>query len=413
MFKKALLSFSLAQQNIRSRLFHTFLSVLGIVIGVAALVAVLSLIDGMERYAQDQIADTTTLNAVVVSTNTHKQVDKVWIKKDSYAYLTYTDFEKLKASLTGVVKAQMMMRQQSREIGISGLNRKVAAAITASTIPDSADAVMLHGQAFTDADVTSRNAVAYVSNAFATQAVGKDSVKYMLGKTVTANGNNYTITGILQPEEAEDEATPHLVFPISFIPDEVLQENPPAARFFTDDVEKVAALQATIQTWLQQNVTDPEGDIKAVFDEGKIKQIEKAFMVFRLVMGIIVGISVLVGGIGIMNVLLISVNERTVEVGVRKAMGAKKRDIMLQFLAESITVSLFGSLLGLTIGILATMGIVPIIKAVAEIPFQAAYTWNTLFVIATVAIIVGIVFGTYPAMRAARLDPVDAIRREV
>jgi putative ABC transport system permease protein len=119
-----------------------------------------------------------------------------------------------------------------------------------------------------------------------------------------------------------------------------------------------------------------------------------------------------VGGIGVMNVLLISVTERTAEIGIRKATGANRRDIMLLFLSESITVSAFGSFLGLVLGVLGTMVIIPIIKAITEVPFQAAYTWNTFLVITVLSILVGIVFGTYPAIRASRLNPVEAIRHE-
>src|SRR6185436_9745937 len=102
-------------------------------------------------------------------------------------------------------------------------------------------------------------------------------------------------------------------------------------------------------------------------------------------------------------VLLIAVTERTVEIGIRKAVGANRKDILLQFLSESITISLFGSLLGLVIGVLGTMIITPIVKALTKIPFQAAYTLNTLMVISILAVVVGVVFGTYPAMRAAKL----------
>ncbi|HMV91798.1 MAG TPA: FtsX-like permease family protein, partial [Cyclobacteriaceae bacterium] len=119
-----------------------------------------------------------------------------------------------------------------------------------------------------------------------------------------------------------------------------------------------------------------------------------------------------VGGVGVMNVLLISVTERTTEIGIRKAVGANRRDIILLFLSESVTVSAFGSVLGLIFGTLFTMAAIPIVKAITKIPFQAAYTFDTFFLIAIIAIIVGIVFGTYPAVRASRLDPVEAIRHE-
>lgn len=112
------------------------------------------------------------------------------------------------------------------------------------------------------------------------------------------------------------------------------------------------------------------------------------------------------------NVLFISVVYRTSEIGIGKAVDANKRTILYQFLTELITISVFGSLMGLILGVLFTMVAIPIVKALTKIPFQAEYTFNTFLVISIIAILVGIVFGTYPAIRAARLDPVEAIRKE-
>jgi putative ABC transport system permease protein len=172
----------------------------------------------------------------------------------------------------------------------------------------------------------------------------------------------------------------------------------------------VAAVKEEVSGWLKQQFKDPSAFVISSNDM-RVEQATKGFGLFRLVMGLIVGISVLVGGIGVMNVLLISVTERTVEIGIRKAVGANKRDIVWQFLSESVTISTFGSLLGLAVGILSTAVIGPVIHVITGISFPVAYTLNTFLTVVILAIVTGIVFGTYPAIRAARLDPVEAIRR--
>jgi putative ABC transport system permease protein len=135
--------------------------------------------------------------------------------------------------------------------------------------------------------------------------------------------------------------------------------------------------------------------------------------VFKLFMGALTGISLLVGGIGIMNVLLASVTERTREIGVRKALGARRRDILVQFLAESVAISGAGSLLGVALGLSGAFAIVAGIRAQAQaIYLDATFSWSTVLSAAFSAIVVGLTFGTYPARRAARLSPIDAIRHE-
>jgi putative ABC transport system permease protein len=203
---------------------------------------------------------------------------------------------------------------------------------------------------------------------------------------------------------------PHLIVPITLLSLQQLHDNPPAMYIDVASTLDVKTVKAEIEVWLKKKF--PQDEFNVFTNELRLKQAEQGFLLFRVIMGMIVGISVLVGGIGVMNVLLISVTQRTVEIGVRKAVGANRKDIVFLFLAESITVSAFGSFVGLVIGLLGTMAATPIIRAITNVPFQAAYTANTLLIIAVIAIFVGILFGTYPALRASRLDPVEAIRRE-
>ncbi|MEM6816344.1 MAG: FtsX-like permease family protein, partial [Bacteroidota bacterium] len=216
------------------------------------------------------------------------------------------------------------------------------------------------------------------------------------------------VVGILDPSVPVEGA----FMPITLLDSRTLKANPPRMLIKANNVEEVPDIEKKLQKRLKEAFGEQSADFSVVTNGARVEQANRGFLVFRLIMGLIVGISVLVGGIGVMNVLLISVTERTKEIGIRKAIGAKKKDIVIQFLAESITISGFGSLLGLIVGVLGTVVIIPIVKAITEAPFQAAFTLNTLLIISIVALVVGVVFGTYPALRASKLDPVEAIRRE-
>ncbi|QDK78286.1 ABC transporter permease [Spirosoma sp. KCTC 42546] len=408
MGKKILVSFVTALQNIRTRFFHTVLSILGIVIGVAALVAMLSLIDGMEQYAQEQITKTTSLKAILIQPNLYKSVNEVGVKKQDYNYLTYDSFVKLRASLTKSAKGYLYSRQND-EITAKATNLSVGTIVTGMNLPIHPDIQLLYGTAFSETDLKNRRAVAFVNQRLAKQLVGKKPEKTAINQQIVYKGTTLTVIGISADKDAK---VGQLMMPITLFPDSVLKATPPMGIIEAENVEEVPELKKQIEGWLTTNMSTKLADFSIITNEQRVSQVAKGFLLFRLIMGMIVGISVLVGGIGVMNVLLISVTERTVEIGVRKALGAKRQDILWQFLSESITISTFGSLLGLALGLLSTMAFVPIVKALTDVPFQMAYTWNTFIIIMVIAMLIGVIFGTYPAMRAARLDPVEAIRRE-
>ena len=129
-------------------------------------------------------------------------------------------------------------------------------------------------------------------------------------------------------------------------------------------------------------------------------------------MGALMSISLIVGGIGIMNVLLSSVIERTREIGIRKATGAAQRDILWQFLGESVAITGVGSMIGLLLGVAAAFTITAIMRKLANAPIQAWLSLSTVLVAIGASVAVGLAFGLYPAMRAAKLSPIDAIHHE-
>ncbi len=169
-----------------------------------------------------------------------------------------------------------------------------------------------------------------------------------------------------------------------------------------EDEEKVMAAARAISTILERN--HKLRDFEIVVPQELLASREKTQRIFRIVLPIIAGISLLVGGIGILNIMLASVTERTREIGIRRAIGATRGDITLQFLVETVALSAVGGLLGVGLG----AGFVEILDRVTD--WQPAITWEAVVVSLGISCLTGMIFGIYPASRAARLDPISSLR---
>ncbi len=396
--RQFLSTLSLALGNIRANLFHTMLSVLGIIIGVGALVSILCMIDGMEKFAKEQIHTTTSLNTIAVQSEPNYVSDGISIRKKEFTFLNYDHFKKLGQQLHGDSVKLVLTSTSSAEIDNG--KEKIPSLLIGCTPIISDKFKLISGKFFTKSDVDSAALLAVV-NQFFVRRFGSEQI-------INTSFGILKITGVI-----EDNANkPRVLFPISILTNDQLQEHTPELYAEVTNIEHVGTVKDKISEWTKSEFGKSAADLKVITNEFRLEQVERGFLLFRIIMGLIVGLSVIVGGIGVMNVLLISVTQRTMEIGVRKAMGAKRSDIVLQFLTEAVTISCFGSICGMILGVTFTMAALPIIKSLTKVPFQAAYTMNTLFIVSSIAILVGITFGTYPALRASRLDPVEAIRRE-
>lgn len=387
---------ALAWRTLRQHPLQTFLSTLGLVIGVASLVAILSLADGLESYAREQISSTTDLQSIYVEAREYETVDGVTVRRDSAVAFGEPEMAALIEHLgTGVEGALM----QSRPVVIQRDTLRTAARLTAAQpglwrlqAPE-----VVAGRAVAEGD----SAVVVANGPLAERLGGAQEA---VGQQIVMDGTEVEIIGVI---EASD--MPAVYGPWALASPEA---GPPTLLLRVEQAETVASTADRVEVWLDRETASGADGFSIATDQMRAEQLAQGMLMFKLVMGLITGISVVVGGVGVMNVLLMTVTERTQEIGIRKATGARRRDIVTQFLAEAVMVSSAGSAVGLLFGLAVVFTAVPILRSVADVPFRAGFSLGSLAVVALVAIVVGLVFGTYPAWRAARLSPVDAIRRE-
>lgn len=412
MFNSFARAFKEALHNLRSNFFQTLLSVLGIIIGVGALVAMLSLIDGLEAFARERISGKTDLEMVLVSSNTHRRVDGLRIRRDTTATIRATDVEALLTQMPQQVNAQRIAT------GSKISRHPVTAAplgltLLAVSLPivDDSDLELLHGRTLAADD--ENEDVILVNPDLALRLLDslETDTAAVLGRKLSIDDRSFRVVGVVSTEDGPPGSKLTAMLPIRRLPIQESGFEPRLVLSFAN-VDEVQAGKTFIEEWATTHYAGIEDPLQVVSQEFWLDEMQKGFLVFRLIMGLIVGIAVVVGGVGVMNVLLMSINERTTEIGIRKAVGANRGAIMRQFLAESIAISLIGSFFGVILGILLAMAAAPVTRLViTELDFRAVLTWRTVLTVAIIAVITGIVFGTYPARKAAALDPVVAIQR--
>jgi putative ABC transport system permease protein len=331
-----------------------------------------------------------------------------------YPVFDPSDAERARNEIPGATKAVLMLNGTTE---IDYLDIRTAAQLTLSTetLADFAGVDLSAGRFFTDAEVAHSSPVIVLGHRLAQELAGQRDALWLIGRTIRAGGTRREVVGVLTPPSSGYE--PDLV---AFAPIrgglDLLQQSRgrqvPTLRLKARSIEAVDTLRLATENWLAERYGLSASKLKVEVGTQRLENTKQAILLSKLLLGVLVALILAVGGIGIMNVLLAAVVERTREIGIRKAVGARPRDIHAQFLMESVTITGAGSALGFVAGIALAFGSTAIFRMWAGAPIYPVIKPFTAILAMTSALMVGVIFGTYPARRAARLSPIDAIARE-
>jgi len=388
------------------------LTMLGIIIGVAAVIAMVGVGSGATERIQDQIRSIGS-NLIIVLPGSVSS-NGVRLGSGAVASLTQDDAKAISIDCPSVALAAPTVRG-----GVQAVNGSNNWATTVQGVtPDYVtlrDYTMMSGDFFTTQDVDS---------AAKTAVLGETVVKNLFGdgnptgQTIIIKNVPFTVVGVLAPKgqsptgQDQDDV---ILLPISTATQKVIGANKANAKAVGQVMVQAISPQAMDQAMQEveallreRHKIEPGAD-----DDFTIRNLTEVFQaqetsaqVMSILLGAIASVSLIVGGIGIMNIMLVSVTERTSEIGLRQAVGAKTRDILLQFLVEAVTLSLLGGIIGIALGLAATV----LISYFAQ--------WSTQVSMLAIALaflfsaLVGVFFGYYPARKAAYLDPIEALRYE-
>jgi putative ABC transport system permease protein len=399
-----------ALESLSSNKARTALTMLGIIIGVGAVIAMLAIGTGTEQAIIGEIEGIGT-NLLFVATNYEDVNNPEPLTIQDAEALSDPIFAPSIAAAAPVVQGQAELTNAG-EVRVASLVGVTEDYILVQTVE------LSEGEFFNSTQINGLASAAILGTNIAEDLFKRS--EGLIGETVRVNGQPFRIVGILKKEggsEFGSSTDDQILVPLTTAQIRLL----PRKSSNQVDMIYVSAIDS-------DSVRSAEEEIALILrDRHKIKLTEDDFRimtqelfldfastitgVFTIFLGGVAGISLLVGGIGIMNIMLVSVTERTKEIGLRKAVGAKKVDILTQFLIESSLLSAIGGMIGILLGWLLSLG-VGMIAAANDFLLKPVVTVNAVLLATIFSAAVGLFFGIYPASRAAQLEPIEALRSE-
>lgn len=392
-------SFKLAFKSIMASKVRSLLTMLGIIIGVGAVIVIVGLGDGMQNYMQSAFSDlgTNTVTAYIYGSSSTRAVgadDMFELVRDNSEYI---DGVSPSVSMAGTVQIDGETIDNTSMLGV------------AETYDNMSNLDLTAGRFLEYMDMKSNMRVCVIGSYINENYFDSNGI----GKVIKIAGNPYYIVGTLEMkadnEEGGDDSKIYIPYTTAMKAGYQSQIN--QYIFAVNDSDNVDVAKSIISTKLYNIVQDEDAYTLMSMAE-LLDSMNQIINVLVTVLASIAAISLFVGGIGIMNIMLVSVSERTREIGIRKALGATNGNILTQFVIEAGTTSAMGGLLGIGLGYLLSTIATVIIKVALDVDIAVTPSLNAVFIAFGISFAIGVIFGFLPARKAAKLNPIDALRYE-
>jgi putative ABC transport system permease protein len=398
---------NVALRALRRNKLRSFLTALGIIIGVAAVIAMVGIGNGAKAQVEAQIASLGENVILIFSgSTTSSGIRTGW---GNAGTLKIEDAEAIRREVPGVIAVSEEIRSTT-QVAAGNQNWLTQVLGESADYLDIRQWQLADGASFTPQDVRSANKVCVIGRTTATQVFGNDDP---VGQVLRIKNVPFVVTGVLTPKGLSAQGSDQddvVIMPYTSAMKRVIGGTTlRSINVQVGDAHSLPAAQQQIISLLRQrhNIRAGKDDDFTVRGQQEIADMATAqSKTMTVLLGAIAGVSLIVGGIGIMNIMLVSVTERTREIGVRLAVGAHGRDILSQFLIEAVALSSVGGIIGIAFGVGASKVL------------SVYQNWPTLISLSSIIVsflfsaAVGIFFGFYPARKAAALDPIEALRYE-